>query len=110
MRRRYSKEYVETASGVAWFDREQWQRLREVAADPERLEESYEAWVAMAERAIRHLEATGMLIERVPVDTEELIAWCKDRARSIDSSARAEFVARQLRKGSPVGMSATTSW
>jgi hypothetical protein len=41
-RRRYSREYVETASGVAWFDREQWQRLRSVAADPERLEESYE--------------------------------------------------------------------
>jgi len=98
MTRRYSKEYVETASGVAWFDREQWQRLREVAADPERLEESYEAWVAMAERVIRQLEATGRLIERVPVDTEELIAWCEDRARSIDSSARAEFAARQLRK------------
>ncbi len=98
MRRRYSKEYVEAASGVAWFDREQWQHLREVAADPERLEESYEAWVAMAERAIRHLEATGRLIERVRVDTDELIAWCKDRARPIDSSARAEFAARQLRK------------
>ena len=65
---------------------------------PERLEESYEAWVAMAERAIRRLEAAGMLIERVPVDAEELIAWCKDRARPIDSSARAEFAARQLRK------------
>ena len=101
MRRRYSKESVEAASGVAWFDREQWQRLREVAADPERLEESYEAWVAMAERAIRRLEAAGMLIERVPVDAEELIAWCKDRARPIDSSARAEFVARQLRKVHP---------
>ena len=96
MRRRYSKESVEAAPGVAWFDREQWQRLREVAADPERLEESYEAWVAMAERAIRRLEAAGMLIERVPVDAEELIAWCKDRARPIDSSA--EFAARQLRK------------
>ena len=44
------------------------------------------------------LEATGILIERVPVDTEELIAWRKDRARPIDSSARAEFAARQLRK------------
>src|SRR5216117_2311044 len=98
MRRRYSKESVEAASGVAWFDREQWQRLRQVATDPERLEDSYEAWVAMAERAIRDLEATGMLIERVPVDTEELIAWCNDQGRPIDSSARAEFAARQLRK------------
>src|SRR5216110_2772675 len=98
MRRRYSKESVEAAPGVAWFDREQWQHLRRVAADPERLEESYEAWVAMAERTINDLEATGMLIERVPVDTEELVAWCTGQSRPIDSSARAEFAARQLRK------------
>jgi hypothetical protein len=98
VKRRYSREYVRTASGVAWFDREQWQRLRQVAADPERLEESYEAWVAMAERAIHKLEATGMLIERVPIDTEELVEWCNGQRRPVDSSARAEFAARQLRK------------
>ena len=98
MRRCYSTESVEAASGVAWFDREQWQRLQQVAADPERLEESYEAWLAMAERAIRDLEATGILIEKVPIGTAELIAWCNEQARPIDSSARAKFAARQLRK------------
>ncbi len=96
--RRYSKEYVETASGVAWYDREQWERLRQVAADPERLEDSYEDWVAMAERAIRDIEATGLLIERVPVDTEELVAWCNERGRPIDGEARAEFAAQELRR------------
>lgn len=94
----YSKAYVESASGVARFDREQWQRLRQVAADPERLEESYDDWVAMAERVVRELEETGMLIEIVPVDTEDLIAWCNEQRRPIDSSARAEFAARQFRK------------
>jgi hypothetical protein len=52
----------------------------------------------MAERAIHDLEATGMVIERVSVDTGELIAWCKDQGRPIESSARAEFAARQLRR------------
>jgi hypothetical protein len=87
VRGRHSNEHVEAACGVAWFDPEQWRRLRQLAADPERLEESYEAWVAMAERAIRDLEATGVLIERVPVDTEELVAWCKGQGRPIDSSS-----------------------
>ena len=93
-----SKEYVETASGVAWYDRDQWQHLRQVAADPEVLEESYDDWVAMAEKAIRELEASGMIIERVPVDTTDLVAWCSEQNRPIDGSARAEFAARQLRK------------
>ena len=87
-----------TASGVAWYDREQWQRLREVAADPEVLEESYDEWVAMAEKAVRELEVSGMIIERVPVNATDLIAWCSEQDRPIDGSARAEFAAHQFRK------------
>lgn len=96
--RRYSREYVETATGVAWYDREQWQRLRQLVADPERLEESYEEWLGVAERAVRDLEAAGMLIERVPIDAKALIAWCRQQGRPIDGSARAEFAAHELRK------------
>ncbi|MFQ5737941.1 MAG: hypothetical protein ACE5JX_02930 [Acidobacteriota bacterium] len=97
-RGRYSKQYGETLVGVAWYDRGQWTRLRQVAADPERLEESYEEWVAMAEKAIRDLKAQGMRIQRVPVDAEDLIGWCKEQARRLDTSARAEFTSHQLRK------------
>jgi len=95
---RYSKEYVETASGVAWYDRAQWQRLRQIVTDPERLENSYEEWIAMAEAAVRDLEATGMLIEKVPVDTEDLIVWCNERSRPIDGAARAEYASHRLRE------------
>jgi hypothetical protein len=62
------------------------------------LEESYDEWVAMAEKAIRELEASGMIIERVPVNTTDLIAWCSEQGRPIDGSARAEFAARQFRR------------
>jgi len=95
---RYSREYVDTASGVAWYDREEWRRIREVAADPQVFEESYDEWVVMAEKAVRELEATGMIIERVPVGATELIAWCSEHDRPVDGSARAEFAARQFRK------------
>ena len=95
---RYSKQYVESASGVAWYDREQWKRLRQVAADPDRLEDSYDEWVAMAERVVRELEAEGMLIEKVSVDTEALVAWCNEHDRPIDGAARAEFAAQEFRR------------
>jgi hypothetical protein len=84
--------------GVAWYDRDQWQSLRQIATDPERLEASYEDWVAMAERVIHDMEASGMLIERVPVDAERLTAWCKDEGRPVDSAARAAYVAVEIRR------------
>jgi hypothetical protein len=94
----YSKEYIETASGVAWYDREQWEQLRDVVSDPARLEDSYEAWVAMAERAISELEQAGMLIERVPIDADGLVAWCHEKTRPIDGEARAEYASLRLRE------------
>ena len=99
--RHYSKNNVKIATGVAWYDRQHWQRMRQVASDPERLEDSYEDWVAMAEQAIAELEEAGLLIEKVPVDTEELVAWCTEENRPIDRAARAEFAAQKLRKLHP---------
>lgn len=52
--------------GAAWFEREQWERLRAVASDPGEIEESYDDWCAVAERSIREFESEGMRIERVP--------------------------------------------
>ncbi len=91
-----SRPYAETATGAAWYDRQQWDRLKEVAADSDQLEDSYDAWLEAAEEAVRGLEATGMLIERVRIDLEELIAWCNDTGRAIDGAARAEFARRTL--------------
>ena len=84
--------------GAAWYERDQWERLRRVAADPDRLEETYEEWVAMAERGMRTAADAGALIENVHVEVGELIAWCIEQNRPVDSPARAEFVARLLRK------------
>lgn len=43
-------------TGMAWFDREQWQRLHEVAEDSDQLDETYAEWVFSANRAIAELE------------------------------------------------------
>jgi hypothetical protein len=88
MPRRYSSEYVRTATGIAWYRAEDWQRLRDIAVDPELLARTYHEWVGIAERAINELESRGVLIERVPVDAEELIAWCRREGRPIDSAGR----------------------
>ncbi len=70
--------------------------MREVAADPDALEQTYEEWVAVAERAIRTLEAEGRSVAKVPVDTEELVRWCNEKQRPVDPSARAEFASWKL--------------
>ena len=45
----------EIVAGIAWFRADQWQLLRSLSADVDELEETYEEWVAIAEKAIEDL-------------------------------------------------------
>jgi hypothetical protein len=83
---------------VAWYSPAEWQRLREIAADPDALEPTYGEWVVAAETAERDLAAEGLVLERVEISIDELQAWCREHHRPIDGSARAEFAAELLRR------------
>ena len=83
-------------TGIAWYRRDQWTQLRELASDVERLEESYEDWLAGAQRALVQMTVAGVRAQRVDVDLDELERWCRREDRPLDSAARAAFVAWRL--------------
>lgn len=90
---------VKGVVGCAWFDEDGWERLRELAADPERLEDDYETWVQMVDDTIRGMRDHGMNVEKVLVDVDELVAWCEEEDHPVDASARAAFVTATLQQG-----------
>ena len=87
-----------TKFGFAWYRPEQWSRLREVSADRAELEETFAEWESLAEQTLRSLQTQGMHIEKVMVDVEELLVWCKDRGLPVDASARSHYVTDLLRR------------
>lgn len=84
--------------GCAWYRADQWERLREISTDPEKLEQTYEEWVENAERALQGLRESGMRVEKVELDVEELLTWCETRELDPDASARARYAAEKLRQ------------
>lgn len=89
---------VKTVMGCAWYRAEQWDRLREVAVDRDNLEETHAEWVANAEETLRGMRKAGMLVDKVEVDVEELLAWCKARQLDVDGGARAKYAGEMLRQ------------
>ncbi len=85
--------------GLAWYSREAWARLREVADDADALDDSYKAWERGAVQAIRGAATVGRHLHKVPIDIDSLISWCHERNRRIDSAARSEYVTYLLRRG-----------
>jgi hypothetical protein len=86
-----------TAFAVAWYSPEDWHRLREVAADPEALETTYEEWVATANSAMQEIRKAGLPAEKVEVGVDELISWCDAQGLVLDGRARAHYAAEKSR-------------
>ena len=84
--------------GVAWYRRDQWERLHEVAADPDTLERTYDEWLALAQKAMIDLLGQGTRAHRVEVDVEELVQWCRDNERKLDGDARAAYAVARLQE------------
>lgn len=88
-----------TVTGIAWYRRDQWARLRELAADAAKLEASYEDWLAGAQKTMVGLTVAGVRARRVDVDLDDLVRWCRHEGRPLDSAARAAFAAERLSSG-----------
>jgi hypothetical protein len=84
--------------GAAWYSRDEWHKLRSVAADPDQLEDSYEKWTAVFEQAIRDMAAAGIEAQRVPINVDQLVEWCKIEGVPVDRDARARFAAIKLQE------------
>ncbi len=85
-------------TGIAWYRQDQWSQLRDASADPDVLEKTYEEWLSVTHRAIVDFASEGIRTKRVALDVGELVEWCRSNKRPLDSSARAEFTTRKLKR------------
>jgi len=97
-RKRKADDTASSRIGVAWYRREQWDRLLEISSDRDELEDTYDEWQAMAEENLRKLVQHGYALRKVDIDVEELLSWCNSQNRSVDGDARSEFTVVKLRE------------
>jgi hypothetical protein len=88
--------HEESVVAMAWYRPDQWALLRAVSADGERLEGSYEEWLAFASEELRELQARGLQVRRIDVEVAALVRWCNSQGRLVDGEARAEYALRGL--------------
>ena len=81
---------------MAWYRPDQWALLRAVSADGERLEATYEEWLAFASKHLRELQSLGLQVDRIDVEVAALVRWCNSQGRPVDGGARAEYARQGL--------------
>lgn len=83
--------------GVAWYSPDQYALLRALAADPEKMAETYDQWLANVTKTMKDMLQHGMVSRRVDVDVRDLAAWCEKQGKPLDGAARSTYAAEKLR-------------
>ena len=86
MKKKYKIGYA-----LAWYKPEQWELLKALSVDGDTLENTYFEWEAKSNERIPQFEKEGMYLEKMIIDVDELVQWCKSEGIPINGEARAAF-------------------
>jgi hypothetical protein len=82
--------------GIAWYKKEQWFILRQVIENPNDIENTYEEWLNNAINFKKTLIDSGLTVEEVDIDIQDVISWCKKGNKAINSNSISEYVVFKL--------------
>ena len=76
----------------AYYQKKDWRRFRKIVNDKHKLHDSWEDWHTDFKKAKKQLASLGFEVEKVVVNLDDLIAYCKEKGKRIDGKARSAFV------------------
>ena len=85
------------AVGVAWFRREDYQRIREISDD--QMIPAFDQWEAKMQQVLADNAAPGIILEKVIIDPDELVDFARrHHGGKINSKVRSTFAAALVMK------------
>lgn len=84
-------EKNKTHIALAWYRKDQWDKLLEISIDGDELEQTYEEWVTQANQKIEAMKNKGLNLIRIDVEVNALRSWCEKERRPVDGAARSEY-------------------
>jgi len=83
--------------GIAVYLEEDWEELRKISSDVDKLEKNWGGWVDNKNKLECEMYRNGISFEEVFIDLDELKEYCKSNNMEINSKARSAFVADKMR-------------
>lgn len=95
--------------GVGWYQENQWDILLEHSEDKEELSKTYAGWLEGANKGIRNIEMSGAHPQKILIDVEEMIKWCKEKEIPLNGESRSNFIALKTKEKNSFLDDTTTS-
>jgi hypothetical protein len=92
-KRRSQSGKTDVQHSVACFSAEDFELLKSIAADSDKLHDTYEEWQADVERISQIFSDAGLIVQKVQVKMIDLVPWCASRGIPLDAAARSRYAA-----------------
>ena len=79
------------ATGIVWFQPENYGRMAAMFEDHFGIDSTYEEWLYAAESRRQSLERSGVKVLCVELDPDEFPVWCKAMGMRLDSESRRAY-------------------
>lgn len=79
------------AVGMAWYKRENFERLRAMFEDRHKLHRTFDEWLRDAEIGRKGLEAKGVRVICVDIDPDQFRAWCDASGKRVNAEGRIDY-------------------
>ena len=87
-----NKKEAAAIVGIPWYSEESWKHMKEISADPESFHESYQIWLAHADKSVVLLTNRDKPFERLNIDPVSYSWWCENQSIVRDKESRRAYI------------------
>lgn len=87
-----NKKDTAAVVGIPWYSEESWEEMKKISADPESFHESYQMWLAHADKSVVLLTNRDKPFERLNIDPISYSWWCENQSVQRDKESRRAYV------------------
>ena len=92
MSSQHNKTAQSTIIGIPWYSQKSWLKMKEIASDQENFYQSYQVWLAHADKSVVILTNRGKPLERLNIDPTSYAWWCENQCIKRDKESRRSYV------------------
>lgn len=78
---------------IAWYQKDEWEKMKALSVDPDDLDDDYESWKINANTLIATLRESGVIAQKVSVKADRLLQWCQQQGKPLNGEARSGYAA-----------------
>jgi hypothetical protein len=92
MSNQHNKHTHHAVVGIPWYSERSWKKMKEISDDQENFHDSYQVWLAYADKTVVILTNRNKPFERLNIDPVSYSWWCENRSIQRDKESRRMYI------------------